>query len=249
MCGAQTPGRVYHRGSKTVVHSQPNPVKQLLFKWCPPVCRNCNEPCQAITPALVATVGVTLAPGVVDQFNFTWEGAFLLVEYGSGDPDLQTVELDLMNGVSFPLIGGGGKYVNFYIVYPTLPPSALEVVPFAPDIEVSISVGVHGYGGTGPRSARRTVFVGDLAALAVSAVFPVPRYAVGAAFATTDTLAALSFQQLASPLAGGTLLAQDTLSKLEYESVPVVHGARGFTVTDAGAGTNQARVIFYLAPA
>lgn len=196
-------------------------------------------------PTVAGTVGVRLAKGETEAFA-TWEDAFLRVRFGSGEIDDQILELDLMDGVSFPLIA---RNAIFELVYP--PTKEVDGVRHQPKIDVQISIGVGVLGSSGARGARRTILVGDLGADGVGGTsdpLPIPPFSVGVVYASADATATASIEQVGSLTNGLPLLAVNTIEKFEYRSVPVRHGARAFKLTTAASSVGNA-VIFYLSPA
>jgi hypothetical protein len=195
-------------------------------------------------PTVSCTIGVALSAGEPDAFS-TWEDAFLRVRFGSGEIDEQILECDLVNGTSFPLIA---RNAIFELVYK--PVETDPAVKRQPKIDVQISIGVGVLGSSGARGARRTVLIGDIPGQGggTSPVFPIPPFAVGAVYASTDATATVTMTQGGSFANATPILAVNTIEKFEYRSVPVRHGARAFTITTVAPTTGNA-VIFYLSPA
>lgn len=252
-----TVGFVYHASLQ-----QPNlgptqgPMLQKIGTWCSPPDegdkqnlrrREAGEECEDTTgaPTVAVTVSVKLAAGEPDAYS-TWEDAFLRVRFGSGEIDDQVVDLDLMDGVSFPLIA---RNAICYLVYPIN--GEEDGVKLQPKIDVQVSFGVGVLGSSGARGARRTVLVGNLGEDGhggTSAPFLIPPFAVGAVYASADTTTSATLVQTGSLINGLPVLAVNTIEKFEYRSVPIRHGARAGTLTTADPSQNNA-VIFYLSPA
>lgn len=195
-------------------------------------------------PTVSATVSVKLAAGEQDAFS-TWEDAFLRVRFGSGEIDDQVLDLDLMDGVSFPLIA---RNAIFYVVYPIVKKAGETRQP---KIDVQVSIGVGVLGSSGARGARRTIIVGDLGADGqggTSAPFLIPPFSVGAIYASTDAGTTATLEQVGSVANGLPLLALNVIEKFEYRSAPIRHGARAAKLTTTGTTTGNA-VIFVLSPA
>jgi hypothetical protein len=201
-------------------------------------------------PSVACTVNVQLSvdnPTDDDTAQlFDWSDAYLRVKYGSGELDLPILELDLMNGCSFPLVA---RSAQFELVYP-IDASADPASKLQPKIDVSVSIGVGVLGASGARGARRTIKCPTEGQNAhISALLPIPKFAVGAVLQTATTTASGQFNQFPSDVGtGGQQLSISTVQKEEYQSVPVVHGARGFSLSTA-AEEPSAKVIFYLSPA
>jgi hypothetical protein len=101
-------------------------------------------------------------------------------------------------------------------------------------------------GSQGERPPRRTIKVPDFNGAVESAILPIPRYAHGAVLQNHDIgTATMQLNQYSTPFAGAVLKSAVTLGKQEYQSVPIVNGGRGFTITSTGVITGVA-VIFYL---
>ena len=251
-------GRVYKTGGREKSLAPGQPQKR-IFAWEMPhglfAAEDFDEDgeCVDYAPTVAVTIGVQLGEQngqvVADGAHVDWSDAFLHVVWGSGSgcTDSAEMDVDLINGTSFSLVA---RDAQFYVTYPTPqnPSPANLVQPF---IDVSISVGIGDLGsGTGVRSARRTIKVGDLTHGATSAIFPIPRFAHGAVLLTADAVAGQTFQQLRAPIAGADVLAVSTIQKQEYQSVPIYSGARGFDLIDTTAQTGSTgnAVLFYLAP-
>jgi hypothetical protein len=251
-----TIGFVYH-ASVQQQNVEPKDGIQKLGTWCSPpdegdeanakrAAAGDPDECDDTTgaPTVAATVSVKLSAGEADEFA-TWEDAFLRVRFGSGEIDDQILELDLMNGVSFPLIA---RNAIFEIVYPIVKKAGET---YQPKIDVQVSIGVGVLGSSGARGARRTVLIGDLGNAdqgGSSAPFLIPPFAVGAVYASADATATATLAQVGSIINGLPVLAVNTIEKFEYRSVPVRHGARAAVLTTAAQSLGNA-VIFYLSPA
>lgn len=256
-------GRVYHTGGRER-SILPGDTKK-IFVWHMPAGlhgvdrrqdqrNNWGECGDDAAPSVVASVCVKLGVDpdptankqiFPDGVHVNWSDAFLRVSFGSGSggTDDSDVELDLINGDSFPLVA---RDAEFYCIYPKNDNPQSPIVQ--PIIDVSISVGIGVVGAAGERGARRSIKLGNLNS-AQSNVFPVPRYAVGAVLQSTDAAtAAAVLTQRCAPVAGADILAISTIQKQEYQSVPIVNGARGFDVTTTTNATGVS-VIFYLSPA
>jgi hypothetical protein len=247
-----TIGFVYH-ASVQQQNLGPKAGEQKIGTWCSPPdpgerrggAAGDPDECEDTTgaPTVSATVSVALAKGEVDAFS-TWEDAFLRVRFGSGEIDDQVLELDLMNGVSFPLIA---RNAIFYLVYPVR--GEQGGVKHQPKIDVQVSIGVGVLGSSGARGARRTVICGDVGqGGGTIGPFTIPPFAVGAVYASADATATATLVQVGSPTNALPVLSVATIEKFEYRSVPVKHGARAFTLATAALSTGNA-VIFYLSPA
>lgn len=193
-------------------------------------------------PTVSATCSVKLAAGEPDALS-TWDDAFLRVRFGSGEIDDQFLDVDLNE--SFPLIA---RNAIFYLVYPKN--GEQDGVKHQPKIDVQVSIGIGTLGSSGARGARRTIKCGDIAGQGGGTVgpFAIPPFAVSASYVSTDATATATFAQGGSATAATPLLAVNTIEKFEYRSVPVRHGARGFTLQTAVPSTGNA-VVFYLSPA
>src|SRR5258708_19172528 len=238
-------GKVYLTGGRNKT-LQPGEQKR-LFKWEMPVGLfghekderdEDNEPVDA-APTVSVTLGVQLgeqtnAQGQVVIFpegqHVDWSDAFLHVVWGSGSgaTDDAEMDIDLINGTSFSLIA---RDAQFYIHYP-IPTSPVPAGLVQPVIDVSISVGIGDLGsGTGVRSARRTVKVGNTTGGNASGQLAIPRFAHGAILASQDATAGATLTQQRSPVTAGDTLSVATIQKQEYQSIPAFTGARGFNVT------------------
>lgn len=251
--------QAYHTGKVGDIAPQPSGQgKELLFVYKrPSSCEACARaqgtapPCWDPTPTVSVSIDVAVSPlETGDPELFDASDAFLLVEFGSGFAGVKnSLELDLLNSTSLPLVA---ESANFYVVYPARDFDP-QVPTIQPILRVAISVGEQSFGSSGPRAPRRSVLVGDLVVIdspVRSDLLPIPKYAVGAVLGTTDKgTTTVDFDQWSN--ATGTpnvALAHNALVKPEYQSIPIVNGARGFQVTV----TNTARrvlVIFYLGPA
>jgi hypothetical protein len=207
-------------------------------------------PCMWDEGAPTVAVSVSVALGIKDGQRIAEEqaqditAAFLLVKWGSGKAcqDVCTAEFDLIDGVSFPLVAHDA---TFYVVYPA---NGNVNVP-QPGLDVSVSVGLAPIGSGACRAARRTREIGDLQQPGfVSAPFTIPNFATGAIYASSDGTATAVLTQLTAPIAGAATRSIATMGKQEFQSVPVIQGARGATLTTPAASLGN-KVIFLLSPA
>jgi hypothetical protein len=222
---------------------QPGDTNAVLGQWSMPdqlVCQAPTVSCSLNVRLGLQSNGTRLAEtpgGVLD-----WSAAFLRVLWGSGTgkTDMQIAELDIMDGMSFPLIA---RDATFTIVYPkvTLPSGGVQ-----PIIDVSVSVGIGTTGAQGVAGARRTVVVGDLANANPSSVFPIPAYAVSACYASSDANASVTLNQTRSPAQGALIIGVSTIQKQEFQRVPIIQAARGFSIVGPAGGSAGNRVIFFL---
>lgn len=241
-CAWQTGGRVPSvLPTPTTTAGETRPTKILSYK-IPDALFPPGE-----TPTLSAVITIILAETLpdgttkqVDDPQFDWSDAFIRITGGTGDDaDDEIIEIDPINGTCVPLAMRSGM---FQLIYPTVEKQGMK----QPALDVSVSI-AFGVVSTGERPPRRTIKVPDFAQAVESKILPIPKYAHGAVLQNTDiATAAMTFKQYSAPLAGAILKSQVSLGKLEYQSaVPIVNGARGFSITSAGAITDVA-VIFYL---
>ena len=223
---------------------QPGNGAAKLGQWTMPEAYECEAP----TISCSLNVRLGLLPNgtrVKEDPNGTldWSAAFLRVLWGAGlgKRDMQIAELDIMDGMSFPLIA---RDATFIIVYPKV--TGLPANGVQPAIDVSVSVGIGTTGAQGVCGARRSVLIGDLPNANPSATFPIPPYAVSASYASTAANPSVTLSQRRAPIQASTLLSVSTIQKPELQRVPIVQAARGFDIVGPIGGSAGNRVIFYL---
>jgi len=196
------------------------------------------------TPTLSAVISVRLAERNFDGTqqvvvpNQDYSDAWIQVRAGTGDDsDEQIFDIDLINGTIVPLAARSG---TFALLYPEVEGELVQ-----PILDISIGVAM-GTCATGERPPRRTIKVGDLTMNVEKGFFRIPRFAHGAVLQTTDATAQAILRQYTAPLNGSILKSQAIVQKQEYQSVPIAHGATGFSLEATAAATGAA-VIFYLA--
>lgn len=259
-------GRVYKTGGRERSLA-PGSIGKKIFKWEMPSglfaaspwdenrrdTGECGDDAAPIvTVSVCVRLGIDDSPGAnkqdfPDSAPVNWSDASLLVTFGSssGCVDDSSFEVDLLNGLCFSMVA---RDAEFYINYPVVEQQQGGIVQ--PIIDVSLAVGIGSEGSQGARPPRRTIKIGGLAGGAgnPSPTLPIPRFSVGAVYVSADGTAAATFNQRAAPFAGAALLSQSTIQKQEYQSIPIVNGARGFDIFTA-AGSEGNAVLFYLAPA
>ena len=223
--------RVNHLGGGAQSNLGPKAERQFIAR----VCQSRNRD---LSFALVCSVNVKLSTGLtgaVDVAGNDISDAFLEVDFGGGDSDVSQFAMDLIDGTSFPAIGECNVFLN----YP-------KTDAMQPNLDISVSVGKLEVGAQGALGCRRTIKARTVQG--VSAILPIPKFAVQAVYAnTTVATAAAQFDQLTAPLAGATILSSIALGKTQATSVPIINGARGFQLTVAN--TTGDAVIFNLSPA
>lgn len=225
----------YKKGGR-FPQANPNPVGQptKFFEWM-------SDDILPIgwSNEVTVSIFVALAAGQVDGVHVDFSDASMIVEYGTGDEaDECIVEVDLVNGTRFSI---PAKSAIFRLNYPVNPNANLVTQPTL-DISVSVAFGECASG----RAPQKTVKVGALAMATESNIFPIPRYARDAVLQTNDALTTAVLKEYCAPVAGANLLSEAAIIKTD-PSVPIVNGARGFSLTAAAAATGAA-VIFYLTP-
>jgi len=234
------PGRTYHTGAKKP--AVPSLSAERVFEWCLPVYYREND---MGAQTVEVTLGVAPPAGGLQPTDDLSDLAFQ-VRWGSGEncgPDDPIVEVDAINGTTLSLIAYGLEV--FYLYPPTTVPGATQ-----PTVDVTVSVGVGAQGGIGVTDpVRRTVKVGVIPPASSSAFFLLPRFAVSAVMQNTSgTVPTLVLNQHRVPQVASSL-SEAPLGKLDQDSVPIVNGARAFTLGNpGGAASNGTAVIFYLAP-
>ncbi len=202
----------------------------------------CDDFCTS-TMSVVLTVELS-AENDLTQKDWDYSDAFIVVEYGSGSgkQDNAVLEVDAYSS-SFPILG---RSANFYLNYPIVN----EQTRLQPKLDISIGFAPDSYGGSGTRSARRTIRVPDLDVNATSAILPIPAYAMSACLATNDVNTQVQMNLRKTSLAASTTIAIFTLAKGDNNSQSIVRAARGFSLTNTNVGGVTApQVIFFLAPA
>ncbi len=250
--------QAYHTGKVGDIAPQPTGKgKELLFVYKrPSSCEACAReqgnvpPCWDPTPTVSVSIDVETSPMESgDPELFDASDAFLLVEFGSGFAGVKnSLELDLLNSTSLPLVA---ESANFYVVYPQREFDP-QVPIVQPVLRVAISVGERDYGSSGPRAPRRSVLVGDLVfedSPVVSALLPIPKYAVGAIYSSTSKTATVDMIQFSNSVGTPNVaLTRQAMLKPEYQSIPILNGARGFQILTSATALRTV-VIFYLGPA
>jgi len=220
--------RLNHLGGGAQSNLGPKAERQFIARVCQSRCRDESY-------GLVCSVNVKLSGSVADVAANDISSAFLEVDFGGGDSDESAFAMDLINGTSFPAIGGCNVFLN----YP-------KTDATQPNIDVSVSVGKYEVGAQAALGCRRTIKARTVNG--TSAILPIPKFAVQAVYANTAIgVAAAQFDQLRAPVVGAAILSTLNLGKTQATSVPIINGARGFQLTVANS-TGDA-VIFNLSPA
>lgn len=221
--------RVNHLGGGAQSNLGPKAERQFIARVCQS--RNRDE-----SFGLVCSVNVKLSGSAADIAANNISDAFLEVDFGGGDSDSSAFAMDLIDGCSFPAIGECNVFLNYPI----------NGAVTQPPLDISVSVGKLEVGAQAALGCRRTIKAP--AELGVSAILPIPKFAVQAVYAnTTVATATAQFDQLRAPIAGAVVLSSLNLGKTQATSVPIINGARAFQLTAANS-TGDA-VIFNLSPA
>jgi hypothetical protein len=228
-------------------NDQPPVVEQPICEW-----QANSELCRFGDPSFVASISVRIATGAdnapnnpQDSTTTDWSTAFVRVQFGSDNHGpFSTLDFDVMNGTSVPLIG---RRARFALCYPVNAGSQQAPIT-QPLLDVSVSIGVNPGNSAGVRGARKTQIIGDVQQNATSQIVPIPPYASSFFYMSNDATAQVTQNQTNSPVAGSAIVATSAIGKFENLAVPVGTGARGASVT-APAALTRVRLVFLLNPA